>query len=283
MKVSKFGIWVFLMASFVGVGSVNAGSSMAIKEDVRVLITAKQHAILAGQINGRVIEVARKEGEKFRSGDVLVRFDCRLYASELDRARLEVDSAAKVVEAKKTLSKLDSGSRLELDLAKNDLAIAEAVLKGKTSIVDYCVVTAPFDGSVVERFVENHEYRRIGEQLLSIQEDKTLTSEILVPAHFMPRLTLGQTFPVRIDDLDSIVTMRLVRLGGSVDAVSQTVKLYGEVVQRPLRLLPGMIGTATLGAVPVEQKARELQELYPVEALAVLHPYPEGSVRNLGH
>lgn len=274
MKAFIFGIVASLN---IAAGVSAANNSGFVAEDVRVLITAKQNAILASQIDGRVLEVTRKEGEKFNAGDVLIRFDCRLYASELDRARFEVDSAGKVVDAKQTLSKLDSGSRLELDLAKNDLAIAKAVLKGKASIVDYCIVTAPFDGSVVERFVESHEYRRIGEQLLSIQEDKTLTSEILVPARLMPRLSLGRTFPVRIDDLESVVTMRLVRVGGSVDAVSQTVKIYGEVVDRPQRLLPGMIGTATLGALPVKQRARQARDPYPIEALAAVHLRAGGS------
>lgn len=237
-------------------------------QEVRALIKAKQNSVLASQIDGRVVEVARKEGEQFSKGDVLVRFDCRLYASERDQARLEADSAVKVVEAKKVLSRLNSGSRLELALAENDLAIAKAALRGKEAIVDYCVVVAPFDGSVVERFVESHEYRRIGEQLLTIQEDQTLVSELLVPAGLMPQLHVGQTFAVRVDDLDTPVSIRIERLGGAVDAVSQTVKLYGRVVERPQRLLPGMIGTASLGAVPVEQNSRQDLDAYPIEALA---------------
>ncbi len=278
-------LWLFYILTICVSGAISAAAAVsdAIVEDVRVLITAKQRAVLASQIDGRVVEVTRKEGEHFSSGDILVRFDCRLYASELDRARLEVDSATKVVEAKNTLSRLDAGSRLELDLARNDLAMAEAALSGKASIVDYCTVTAPFDGSVVERFVENHEYRRIGEQLMSIQEDKTLTSEMLVPARFMSRLNLGRTFPVRIDDLESVVTMRLVRVGGSVDAVSQTVKLYGEVVQRPQRLLPGMIGTATLGALPVKQRGTRSRESYPIEAVATVQGAAGGLLRPLWH
>lgn len=268
MKLFFSCLCLFLIGT-VGVGSsVLADSPLLGAEEVRVLITAKQNSVLASQIDGRVIELARKEGEQFSAGDVLIRFDCRLYMSERDQARLEVDSAAKVVKAKTTLSRLDSGSQLELDLAKNDLAIAKAALRGKAAIVDYCTVVAPFDGSVVERFVDNHEYRRIGEQLLTIQEDNSLTSELLVPARLMPQLRVGQTVPVQVDDLDESVSMRILRLGGAVDAVSQTVKLYGEVVERPPQLLPGMIGTASLGAIPVEQNSRQVLEAYPIEALA---------------
>lgn len=256
-------LWVFGIPALA-----LADDLVAAQEEVRALIKARQNSVLASQIDGRIVDVALKEGESFRAGDVLIRFDCRLYASERDQARLEVDSAARVVKAKKTLSRLDSGSRLELELAENDLAIAKAALRGKAAIVDYCVVVAPFNGSVVELFVENHEYRRIGEQLLTIQEDQTLVSELLVPARLVPRLHVGQTFPVRVDDLDKPVFIRVERLGGAVDAVSQTVKLYGVVIERPQRLLPGMIGTASFGAVPVEQNFRQDLEAYPIEALA---------------
>lgn len=272
----KGSVLFLLVGFFATVGTppkVIAASShtkaVVASEDVRVLITAKQNSVLASQIDGRIVEVARKEGEQFKVGDVLVRFDCRLYTSERDQARLEADSAAKVVAAKKTLSRLDSGSQLELDLAENDLAIANSALRGKAAIVDYCTVVAPFDGSVVERFVENYEYRRIGEQLLSVQEDTALTSEFLVPARLMPQLDVGQSLSVRVDDLDETVLIRIIRVGGAVDAVSQTVKLYGEVVERPERLLPGMIGTAVLNAQALEQKQRLLEHsAYPVEALA---------------
>lgn len=273
MKRSVFFLCVGVVAALGIPPKVIAASAhskaVVAAEDVRVLITAKQNSVLASQIDGRIIEVARKEGEQFRAGDVLVRFDCRLYTSERDQARLEADSAAKVVAAKKTLSRLDSGSQLELDLAENDLAIANSALRGKTAIVDYCTVIAPFDGSVVERFVENYEYRRIGEQLLSIQEDTALTSEFLVPARLMPQLNVGQSIAVQVDDLDETVLVRVIRIGGAVDAVSQTVKLYGEVVERPERLLPGMIGTAMLNARALEQKQHLLDHsAYPVEALA---------------
>ena len=71
---------------FGGPALAFADDVIAGAQEVRALIKAKQNSVLASQIDGRVLEVARKEGEQFNKGDVLIRFDCRLYASERDQA-----------------------------------------------------------------------------------------------------------------------------------------------------------------------------------------------------
>ena len=60
-----------------GVSGTERRASDATAEDsARGILRAQDQAVLASEINGRVLEMPFRDGESFHRGDLLVRFDC---------------------------------------------------------------------------------------------------------------------------------------------------------------------------------------------------------------
>ena len=63
-------------------------------------------------------------------------------------------------------------------------------------------------------------------------------------------MTIGKHFQVILDETNKSYEAEIVRLGGKVDPVSQTIKVYGRFVNKSAELLPGMSGAVELSITP---------------------------------
>jgi multidrug efflux pump subunit AcrA (membrane-fusion protein) len=68
--------------------------------------------------------------------------------------------------------------------------------------------------------------------------------ELIAPSRWLGWLAVGDSFVFRVDETAMPLNATIVRLGGVVDPVSQTVKVFGVLETRDGRVRPGMSGTA---------------------------------------
>jgi multidrug efflux pump subunit AcrA (membrane-fusion protein) len=81
---------------------------------------------------------------------------------------------------------------------------------------------------------------------MEILNSRQLELHMIVPSRWLAWLKKGSRFNVRVDELDKDFPARVVRLGASIDPVSQTISVVGEVQGAHPELLPGMSGWAML-------------------------------------
>ncbi|MFM7784366.1 MAG: HlyD family efflux transporter periplasmic adaptor subunit [Gammaproteobacteria bacterium] len=112
--------------------------------------------------------------------------------------------------------------------------------------VDYCRLEAPWDGAVVARHVNALESVSPGQPLLEIHSAAVPRLQLFVPSGWLAWLAVGARFEVEILETGRRYPAVLKRLGTQVDAVSQTVELFGEFDGETEGLLPGMTGTALM-------------------------------------
>jgi hypothetical protein len=55
--------------------------------EARGVLRARDQAMLASELSGRIVELPFSEGESFKKGDTLARFDCSAYQAQLNAAR----------------------------------------------------------------------------------------------------------------------------------------------------------------------------------------------------
>jgi multidrug efflux pump subunit AcrA (membrane-fusion protein) len=66
--------------------------------------------------------------------------------------------------------------------------------------------------------------------------------EFLTPSRWISWLKPGVPFEIKIDELNTVIPVSIVRVGSRIDPVSQSVKVTGQI-QNPSRdLKPGMSG-----------------------------------------
>ncbi len=214
----------------------------------RVLLVPEQEAILSAQLSERITRMPFREGTRFARGEVLVAFDCRLLKAHLKEAQALLRGAEKTFSNKKELAALQSTGELEVALAEVERDKAQAQAAIAEIQVAHCALSAPFDGRVVERHAKLYESVAAGKELLSILDDSRLRLELVVPSQWLGWLHKGAIFTLKVDETGTQHQGQVTAIGARVDAVSQSVKVYGELRGETAGLVAGMSGTALFQA-----------------------------------
>jgi len=211
----------------------------------RGVIRVEAQVVLDAEIAGRVTALPVRAGEAFNRGDLLALIDCRLYEAEQDKVDAQLDAARAELRSNQRLAELDSGSGLDVEMARTAVAIAEADARIVALNVDRCRIEAPFDGQVVRREASLHEYVEIHAPILEVVSTEQFFAEVVIPSHWLDWLRPGAPVMIRVDETGVSFETNVSRIGASVDAASQTTLVYIDFPEN-LRttLLPGMSLTA---------------------------------------
>jgi RND family efflux transporter MFP subunit len=220
------------------------GSASSSAPDIRVQLVAATVATIGAPMSGRLSQFPLHDGDRFKQGQVLARFACAEKESALAHARAVLDSRTTVNESKQRLRALGTSSEVEYKVAAADEQQAAADVRAAQTLVDNCVVAAPFGGRVSAVYTHNFQYLQTGAPMLEVLSDKSLDLEMIVPSQWLSWLKPGTAFKVAIDETGKTYPATLERLSGKVDAVSRSIKVYGHIDNPPDTLLPGMSGHA---------------------------------------
>lgn len=225
-------------------------------QSVRALLIAARTARLSSEMQGRITSIPKKMGERFSRGDLLVAFDCQRQRAQQAERQAELSRAMKNLESKRSLSRLEAVSELDVELAQAEAETAQARLQGVRAELANCRILAPYDGRIVAVEANEFEVVGAGDPLMEIVETGKLRLELQVPSDWLRWLREGSSFTVKVDELGEAVDARVVALGARVDAVSQTVAIRAMLVEEIPGLRPGMSGDARF-RVPDNDGQRE--------------------------
>ncbi|WP_017902365.1 efflux RND transporter periplasmic adaptor subunit [Pseudomonas asplenii] len=211
--------------------------------EARGVLRARDQAMLASELSGRIVELPFSEGETFRQGEILARFDCSAYQAQLAAAQAAGRGANEELAHNRQLASLNSLGRFEVARAEAKVAEAQAQAQVYQVQVKRCSVIAPYDGQVVQRKVQRYESVSAGSPMLEIVDNRTLEIHLLVPSRWMGKLKPGQTFSFVPDETGQPLIATIKRLGARIDEGSQTLLLVASLPKAE-GLLAGMSGTA---------------------------------------
>lgn len=229
--------------------AAKATSEPAARE-ARGVLRAVDQATLSGEVNAKVIEMPFRDGEAFKKGDLLVRFDCSAYQAQLAASQAAMRAAQQELNQNRQLAELKSVGRNAVALAEARLAQAAAESQVYQIQTGRCRVVAPFSGQVVSRKVQVSEYIGQGMPLLEIVDNRNLEISILVPSRWLASLKPQQTFTFTPDETGVPLQAEVLRIGARIDESSQTLTLIGRVVGTDNGLLAGMSGSARFTEQP---------------------------------
>ncbi len=219
-------------------------------EQARGVLRARQQAVLASEMAGRILEMPFREGQSFAKGDVLVSFDCRAYQAQLAATRAASRAANEDLANKRQLAALQSAGRFDVAMAEARLEQAQAETRVQEVQAGRCQVRAPFAGQVVQRAARPHESVAAGAPLLEIVDNRSLEIHLLVPSRWVARLSTGAPFTFIPDETGQPLTATLRQVGARIDEASQTLLLIGELPAEAPGLLAGMSGSARFERTP---------------------------------
>jgi RND family efflux transporter MFP subunit len=217
---------------------------------LRAQLKARHSTLISSEISARISQLKLHDGERFAAGQVLVGFHCTLEDAQLSKSQATYGKKLKTYEVNQQLEARRSIGALELAVSKAEAEEAKADVRIAQAMLDRCAILAPFSGKVSEVIARLYQSVRPGDPLLEILDDKDLEVEFMAPSRSMPKLVPGKRFQVTLDEVAKSYQAEITRVGGKVDPVSQTIKVYGRIIDKADELLPGMSGAIEFPANP---------------------------------
>lgn len=202
------------------------------------VISADQVQI-ASRLTGYVRKLYVHEGQGVKRGQLLLSVDPTDVRGGIAQARAAVSKAqAALADAKANYQRYRAlykqhavpeqrfqQIQMAYEVAKGNLAAAEAALHTARSQLKYADVRAPFDGTVVGKFIDAGQLATPGKPLLSLQSSGHLQVELQVDTRAFRHLRLGQDIAVSFDGADfrqHTVQGVVERLVGAADPMTHT-------------------------------------------------------------
>lgn len=218
--------------------------------EIRAQLNAQHKTILSSEMASKIVQLNVQEGERFKQGDLLVAFNCAEQQAQLKKAQAVVQAAEKTYEVNSRLTKLNSMSPLELEMAAAEVAKAKADIALVGAVLQKCTISAPFSGRVAERPVQRYQYVKAGDPILDILDDSQLEVTVLVPSSWLKWLKPGYEFKVFLEETQHEYPAKVKMVGARIDAVSQSIKVTGIITGKTDDLLAGMSGRAIFASAP---------------------------------
>ena len=226
-----------------------ANTSYAFEYEARALLKAQKQTILSSETGGKIKTIKYREGDSFKDGSLLVSFDCSIQKARYQKALAEKSRASKKLENQQKLAEYNAGSELELSIAKEEIKMANAEVSVNYSMMKMCDIKAPFSGKVVEVKVQPHQSVNSGVELMEIIDNGPLEINMIVPSSWLSWMKKGVSFKVKVDENGKSYTGVVSKIGARIDAVSQTIKIYGVLDKAYSDLIAGMSGIAHFNVI----------------------------------
>lgn len=228
-----------VLVATVGRGSIESALSAA------STIEAERQVTVHAESTGRILSFKIEEGDKIKSGQTLARVKYDDQAAQLSRASTSLENAKRELEIAEKLHRQGIASDDELTAAKLSYKTATLDVRDSKRSVGNTRVTAPFAGTVTERFVTEGAFVSAGAQLISVTDFSTLVALVYVPEKELDRIAVGQAAEIVGKAARSRTGTGVVkRIAPVVDAATGTVKvtvgLPEELVGGSTGFLPGM-------------------------------------------
>lgn len=210
----------------------------------------EQRRVISAPFEGTIAEVAVREGQAVKRGDLLL----RMHDAELIKQKARADARA-AVSSNEAQAYLDRGEtpQYSIAIAQRDEALAESAYY--QLLIEQSRVTAPIDGVVLRGDQEPNVYARVsqGQELFEVGPPDSLLVELLVKERDIADVRLGQRGYISTASLPdrtfAVTVDRIVPLGQAKDA-SNVFRVFARLDQHDPSWKPGMAGEARLEVAP---------------------------------
>lgn len=237
-------------------------------------IQPARRADLRAEVAAVVLQVARDNGERVRTGDLIIRLDATAIRDSLTSAeealrasQQSFEQTERVLARQRTLNQQGMTSMQALEdaeirrnAAQSELAAAKARVVTARQQVSRTEVRAPFDGVVSERKVSVGDTVQVGRELVKVIDPNSMRFEGQVSADRLGELKLGQPVSFRINGFgDAEFRGKLARIDAAANATTRQVEVTAEFNDKAKA--PQVAGLYAEGRVEsTERKALVLAE-----------------------
>lgn len=175
-------------------------------------VTSDRTINMSTKVMGRITHLDVEEGDFVKEGDVLIRIkDDNLQAqkSQVESSLIEAQAGLQNVETNynriKNLYEQESATKKEFDDISTEYEMAKAKIKTLKSrlreiedMLDYTLLTAPFDGYVVSKMFSEGDMAAPGQPIIAFEQENMMKVKFTVPESAVGLFTRNDTVSVDV-------------------------------------------------------------------------------------
>ena len=230
---------------------------LATEFQTKIVLFPYRRAVVPSLVDSVINKYNIKEGETFKKDDTIALLDDRSYRQMLNKAisteqesKTNCDFAKKYYESTLDLFNKGFQGKDQVDKAKLDFEIAKSKLdsaKAQRALIelqiDACTIKAPFDGRLIKKTIQEHEFVRAGQPFMSIIDDNKLLAVMHLPSDKKNVIKIGDPIKIKVDETGTEHTGNVYEISGEVDPGSRTFEIKAIINNKPGKLTAGMSGT----------------------------------------
>lgn len=206
------------------------------------IFEARHQAVLSSERAGVLTELAYDVGNPVKKGAVIAKLDTgelalRKRRSEvaLKHLNVQVNDFSNLKQRGLATNEDVAKSIMERDVTQTDVEIINREISDS-------LITAPFNGVVVRRRAQPHEWVTVGQPVVEIVNLDEIRAVANIPSHIAVKLKPDASHSFFVNDLNAEVTGTVQAVAPEVDERSNTVQVIWTMKKEALQLLPGMKG-----------------------------------------
>ena len=160
-------------------------SRSEIKKDFSGIVEAVDYVKLAFRVSGQIINLPVIEGEKVKKGQLIAAIDPRDISLQYAADKAAYETAAAQVERNKRLLGRQAISVQEYEISVANYQKAKSTYELSGNNMRDTRLTAPFDGSIEKRLVENYQRVNAGEGVVQLVNTQKLRIKFTVPDDYL--------------------------------------------------------------------------------------------------
>lgn len=185
-------------------------------------VQAIHSAVIATKVSGNITELSVDLGSRVVKGDSLMKLDAGELSAKLQQSKAQLAQARRNLTREKNLLKKKAATPEAVKNQQDTVSIAEATYQEAVTMMQYTHIEAPFDGLITKKLVNLGDLVTPGLPLLQLESDKELQIISNIPEQLLSRITLGDTFTVKIPSIDKQLVGTVSELAPTADPQSRT-------------------------------------------------------------
>ncbi len=259
-----------------GAPAIPVTAAAASVEDLPILldalgtVQASNTITVVPQVSGRITEIAFREGQEVKAGDVLVRIDPRSFKASLDQAvatkaqreaqlanaRLDLQRYQQLLRSNGTSQQTVDTQRAQVAQLEAQVQFDQATIDSARVQLDYATIRSPIEGRVGLRQVDlgNLVSSSTTTGIVVVTQLKPITVNFTLPQQTLPQVMqalaagpvtvearLAEFAPPRLDGTPAPPNPigQLVTIDNQVDQTTGTIRLKATFPNEDQRLWPG--------------------------------------------
>lgn len=187
-------------------------------------VTTNNDVQVSAEVSGRIVNLAKQEGDNVQEGQTVIKVDDRKLQQELNRLQATTSQSRENYERLKRLyEEEDIGSEIDYLNAKYAYEQNLAALESIRVDLENTSISAPFTGIVETVFTEVGEMVSPGTPVFRLISKQSKKVELGVPARYAQQVELGDMTEVWFDfDTETRYELPVTHIGNTIDPTNRT-------------------------------------------------------------